>query len=79
MVPIFNYGKTLPVLTKDAAEILLYGSVPNDRICTDVPVFVQHNVEFIVAIEKLGDWKKMTFICDVLIKKVLIENININT
>ena len=57
MVPIFNYGKKLPVLTKDAAEILLYGSVPNDRICTGVPVFVQHNVEFIVAIEKLGDWR----------------------
>ena len=75
MVPIFNYGKKLPVSTKDVAEILLDGSVPNDRICTSVPVFVQHNVDFIVAREKFGDWRDVKNDFNYKMNKVKTKNL----
>ena len=55
-LPVFAKGNGTPSSTKDVVEILL-NILDRSVVCSATPVYVRHNVEFIVDTNKLDDWK----------------------
>ena len=55
-MPIWESGSSVPIKTKDAANIIIFNP-PSGKIYWAVPVYVKHNVAFLVDTSALIDWK----------------------
>ena len=55
-LPIYAKGRSQPCSTMNIAELLVNGVKP-ELICTNTPIYVKNNVEFIVDTNALNDWR----------------------
>ena len=56
-MPVFSEGDVKPASTKDIVLLLINGKIPTEKIASAPPVYVEHNVSFIVDSSTLGDWR----------------------
>ena len=56
MLPVWESGSSVPATTKDAINIII-SNPPSQKICRAVPVYVKHNVTFLVDTSVLIDWR----------------------
>ena len=56
-MPIYRSGRITPCETKKVAELLIHRNLPPNIIATSTPVYVKHNVEFLVDTSCLGNWR----------------------
>ena len=56
-LPVYSENKDHASETYATATILISDNVPDDKIATATPLYVRHNVEFIIDTKHLGDWR----------------------
>ena len=59
LLPVYASGRDVSRETKSVVSLIVEGETPVPLIATATPVYVYHNVEFIVDSSKLGDWRDL--------------------
>ena len=56
-LPLFSQGQQKPRESKEMALLLMGDNIERSIVCTSVPIFVEHNVEFLIDVSSIGNFE----------------------